>query len=151
MGTCSRQVLRPAARGASWESLLYGKSMLPALGLLLLILVLFFGFGTKNFFTLGTFKAIISNIPVIAIVSVGMTFVLLIGGLDLSVGSILGFTAVNVVLFHDVLEKLGRAPRLAALRWWCCCSLVLGVAPGHHQRPDHHPASGSTRSSPPSA
>ena len=108
------------------EVLLYGKSMLPALGLLLLILVLFFGFSTKNFFTLGTFKAIISNIPIIAIVSVGMTFVLLIGGLDLSVGSILGFTAVNVVLFHDVLEKagvpLGWIPALVVL-----CSLILGV------------------------
>jgi len=119
------EVLRLRKRSIG-EILLYGKSMLPALGLLLLILVLFFGFSTKNFFTLGTFKAIISNIPIIAIVSVGMTFVLLIGGLDLSVGSILGFTAVNVVLFHDVLEKagvpLGWIPALVVL-----CSLVLGV------------------------
>ena len=122
------EVLRLRKRGIG-ESLLYGKSMLPALGLLLLILVLVFGFGTKNFFTLGTFKAIISNMPVIAIMSVGMTFVLLIGGLDLSVGSMLGFTAVNVVLFHDVLEKLGVPlgwiPALVVV-----LSLVLGVLLG---------------------
>jgi ribose transport system permease protein len=111
------------------DLLLYGKSMVPALLLLLAILVLFFGFMTKNFFTLGTFKAIISNIPVIAIVSVGMTFVLLIGGLDLSVGSIVGFTAVNVVLFHDYFERLGVPlawlPLLVVL-----LSLVVGTALG---------------------
>jgi len=111
------------------DVLLYGKSMVPALGLLLAILVLFFGFMTKNFFTLGTFKAIFSNIPVIAVVSIGMTFVLLAGGLDLSVGSILGFTAVNVVLFHDWFVKLGIPavwlPWLVIL-----CSLGIGIALG---------------------
>ena len=111
------------------DLLLYGKSMIPALGLLLAILILFFGLMTKNFFTLGTFKAIISNIPVIAIVSVGMTFVLLIGGLDLSVGAILGFTAVNVVLFHDYFERLGIPlawlPLLVVL-----CSLAIGLVLG---------------------
>jgi ribose/xylose/arabinose/galactoside ABC-type transport system permease subunit len=111
------------------ELLFYGKSMIPALGLLLLILVLFFGFSTKNFFALGTFKAIISNIPVIAIMSVGMTFVLLIGGLDISVGSILGFTAVNVVLFHDVFEKAGVP--LVWIPWLVVlCSLVVGIVLG---------------------
>jgi erythritol transport system permease protein len=111
------------------DFLLYGKSMVPALGLLLAILVLFFGLMTKNFFTLGTFKAIISNIPVIAIVSIGMMFVLLIGGLDLSVGSILGFTAVNVVLFHDYFERLGIP--LVWLPWMVIlCSLAIGTALG---------------------
>jgi ribose/xylose/arabinose/galactoside ABC-type transport system permease subunit len=99
------------------EVLLYGKSMLPALVLLLVILVLFFGFTTKNFFTFGTYRAIISNIPVVAIVSIGMTFVLLIGGLDISVGSILGFTAVNVVLFHDLFERTG-IPWSSCAAWY---------------------------------
>jgi ribose/xylose/arabinose/galactoside ABC-type transport system permease subunit len=111
------------------DVLFYGKSMIPALLLLLLILVLFFGFFTKNFFTLGTFKAITSNLPIVAILSIGMTVVLLVGGLDLSVGSILGFTAVNVVLFHDVFEKAGIPlawlPLLVVL-----CSLVIGTALG---------------------
>jgi ribose/xylose/arabinose/galactoside ABC-type transport system permease subunit len=58
-----------------------------------------------------------------------MTFVLLIGGLDLSVGSILGFTAVNVVLFHDVFERAGIP--LAYLPWMVVlCSLVIGTALG---------------------
>jgi len=84
------------------EIFVYGKSMVPALGILLILLVVLFGTVTPNFMTFTNFKAIISNIPVIAFMSVGMTFVILVGGLDISVGSILGFTAVNVALFHHM-------------------------------------------------
>ena len=82
------------------ELFVYGKSMVPALVMLLMILVLYFSLMAPNFFTFTNFKAIISNIPVIAIMAIGETFVLLVRGLDVSIGSILGFTAVNVVLFH---------------------------------------------------
>lgn len=84
------------------EILVHGKSMAPALAMLLILLVLFFGAMTEHFFSLANAKAISSNIPVIAIMAIGMTFVLLTAGLDLSVGSILGFTAVNVVLFINL-------------------------------------------------
>jgi ribose/xylose/arabinose/galactoside ABC-type transport system permease subunit len=84
------------------EVFIYGKSMVPALGVLLIILVALFGTSTPNFLTYTNFKAIISNIPIIAIMAVGMTFVILVGGLDISVGSVLGFTAVNVALFHHM-------------------------------------------------
>jgi ribose/xylose/arabinose/galactoside ABC-type transport system permease subunit len=110
-----------AERRSLAEVLFRGKSMVPALLLLLAMLVAFFGIATPNFFAWTNFKAVISNIPIIAIMSVGMTFVLLIGGLDISVGSILGFTAVNVVLFHHV----GMAPWLVVL-----CSLGIGLALG---------------------
>lgn len=84
------------------ELFVYGKSMVPALTVLLVILVVFFGIATPHFFALTNFKAIICNLPIIAIMAIGMTFVLLVGGLDISVASILGFTAVNVVLFHKL-------------------------------------------------
>jgi ribose/xylose/arabinose/galactoside ABC-type transport system permease subunit len=73
--------------------------MTPALTVLLVGLVFFFSLATPDFLSAINLRAILSNVPVIAIMAVGMTFVLLAGGLDLSVGSILGFTAVNVVLF----------------------------------------------------
>lgn len=84
------------------EIFIYGKSMVPALAVLLILLVILFGTATPNFFTYANFKAIISNIPVLAIMCVGMTFVILIGGLDISVGSVLGITAVCVALFHHM-------------------------------------------------
>jgi len=84
------------------EIFIYGKSMTPALSVLLIILVVFFSAVTEHFLSFTNFKAIVSNLPIVAIMAVGMTFVLLIGGLDISVGSMLGFTAVNVVLFHSI-------------------------------------------------
>jgi ribose transport system permease protein len=85
-------------------SLVYGRSMTPALTLVLSGLVLFFSIMSPDFLTLINMRAILGNIPVVAIMAVGMTFVLLTGGLDLSVGSILGFTAVNVVLLNNNTE-----------------------------------------------
>jgi len=82
-------------------SFVYGQSMVSALTFLLASLVLFFSLATPDFMSAINMRAILCNIPVVAIMAVGMTFVLLSGGLDLSVGSILGFTAVNVVLFHN--------------------------------------------------
>jgi ribose/xylose/arabinose/galactoside ABC-type transport system permease subunit len=95
--------------------------MVPALTVMLVGLVLFFGIATPTFFALNNFRTIVSNLPVIAIMAVGMTFVLLVGGLDISVGSILGFTAINVVLFH----KLGlNAPSVVMV------SLLIGATLG---------------------
>jgi ribose transport system permease protein len=69
---------------------------------LLAILVLGFGLLTKNFFTFVNLKAIVSEIPIFAVVGVGMTFVILIAGLDLSVGSVLGFSVICGVLFSNL-------------------------------------------------
>jgi ribose transport system permease protein len=52
-------------------------------------LVLFFGIKAENFFTLTTFRTIANQVPDITIVAVGMTFVLIIAGIDLSVGSVM--------------------------------------------------------------
>ena len=61
------------------------------LGLLgvLLILVAFFGFSTAHFFSLTTFASIANQIPTSVLIAVGMTYVLIIAGIDLSVGSVL--------------------------------------------------------------
>jgi len=61
-----------------------------ALALVIVLLVVFFGFSTENFFNPGTFRNIANQIPDAMVVAVGMTFVLIIGGIDLSVGSVLG-------------------------------------------------------------
>lgn len=52
-------------------------------------LVVYFGIKADNFFTVPTFKMIANQIPDITIIAVGMTFVLIIAGIDLSVGSVM--------------------------------------------------------------
>ena len=52
-------------------------------------LILFFGLKADNFFTLTTFRTMANQVPDITIVAVGMTLVLIIAGIDLSVGSVM--------------------------------------------------------------
>ncbi len=58
----------------------------------LALLVLVFGLAAPHFFSAATFRTIANQIPDALLVAVGMTFVLLIGGIDLSVGSILALS-----------------------------------------------------------
>jgi ribose transport system permease protein len=62
------------------------------MALALVVLLVVFGASTEHFFTLTNFKTIANQIPDKIIVAVGMTFVLIIAGIDLSVGSVLALT-----------------------------------------------------------
>ncbi len=55
-------------------------------------LVVFFGLTTSNFFSWTSFRTIANQVPDTLIVSVGMTFVLIAAGIDLSVGSVLALS-----------------------------------------------------------
>jgi ribose transport system permease protein len=67
-------------------------------------LILLFGFLSHNFLSTRTFLSLANRIPALAVVSVGMTLVLVIGGIDLSVGSIAGLCGsllgVLLINFH---------------------------------------------------
>ncbi len=53
-------------------------------------LLLLFGVLSRNFLTAATLSTLANRIPTLAVVAGGMTLVLIIGGIDLSVGSVLG-------------------------------------------------------------
>lgn len=67
-------------------------------------LVFLFGALSDNFFTSRTFFTLANRIPALAVIATGMTLVLIIGGIDLSVGSVLGLcgAVVGIVMvdFH---------------------------------------------------
>jgi len=93
----------------------------------LAFLILFFGWRTTNFFSPINLKTIANQITVITIVAVGMTYVLIIAGIDLSVGSVLGFCgAVMGVLMvqHDLGLPLAV---LACLGTGLLCGLLNGI------------------------
>lgn len=64
------------------------------LGLLgvLVAMCALFGVLSEHFFSFSSFTTIANQIPALAVMAVGMTFVLIIGGIDLSVGSVLAFS-----------------------------------------------------------
>jgi ribose transport system permease protein len=70
--------------------------MLAVLGLL----IFFFSLVSDHFFTRITFTTLANQIPALTVIAVGMTFVLIIAGIDLSVGSVMALSAgvLGVVL-----------------------------------------------------
>lgn len=84
------------------------------LGLLLVLLVLIVVFGsmTQHFFSRTTLLTILNEIPRPAIIAVGMTFVIITAGIDLSVGSML---AVCSAVLGYALVDLGAPLPLAVL------------------------------------
>jgi ribose transport system permease protein len=68
----------------------------------LALLILFFSLATKHFFSADTFRTIANQIPAVMLVATGMTLVLIVAEIDLSVGSVLGFcgAVLGVALAH---------------------------------------------------
>lgn len=83
-----------------------------------MLLVLVFSVRAPTFFSAPTFLTLANQIPALTLVAVGMTFVILTGGIDLSVGSVLGLS--GAVLGSALLKAQLPLP-LAAL---------LGIATG---------------------
>ncbi|QOK92320.1 ABC transporter permease [Ralstonia pseudosolanacearum] len=76
-------------RGALGMSLGAIGGLLAALAAMLIL----FSLLSDTFFTVPTFTTIANEIPDLLVMAVGMTFVLMIGGIDLSVGSVLALSA----------------------------------------------------------
>ncbi len=79
-------------------------------------LILLFGLWSDNFLSTRTFVTLANRIPALAVIAAGMTFVLIIGGIDLSVGSVLGlcgavmglaFVDFHLSLWVSILLSLG--------------------------------------------
>jgi ribose transport system permease protein len=110
---------------AGWRA-----SIIEFAGLLLAlaVMVAWFGFTTQNFFTVETFRSIANQAPAITLAATGMTFVLLIGGIDLSAGAVLGLAGavLGVVVLKDIPLALPMA-LLAALGAGALCGLANGA------------------------
>ncbi|WP_238704880.1 ABC transporter permease [Parasedimentitalea marina] len=101
------------------------------IGLALLLLILFFSVASEFFLSPNNITNILTQITINLILAVGMTFVILIGGIDLSVGSVMAFAAV-IAGKAITLPGLGTTELillaiLAGLVAGLICGLVNGV------------------------
>lgn len=99
------------------------------LGLLAVLaaLVAAFSLSTERFLTLLTLRTIANQVPEAVIVAVGLTFVLVVAGIDLSVGSVLALS--SAVLGVSMLRlELGLFPgALLALATGLVCGAANGI------------------------
>jgi ribose transport system permease protein len=86
------------------------------------VLFIFFALTTSTFLTEFNLTNMVRNVSLIGIVAVGMTYLLILGEIDLSVGSVMGFL---VIMFGVLATRVGLDPWLAAL-----LVILLGIVTG---------------------
>ncbi len=96
----------------------------PLIGLLLLCA--FLAFATDSFWSIRNFLNILDQITVLGIMAVGMTFVILIGGIDLSVGSVLALS----MMVLGYLNVQAGLPMGVALAGAIVASAISGLVSG---------------------
>ena len=102
--------------------------------LLLVGIFCFFSLTQPDFFSRANLENLLTGSSILFVVSIGMTFVVLTGGIDLSVGSLLALSGIILSeLFNDVglpapLAVLGHAwpLRCSAARSTACSSAASG-------------------------
>lgn len=101
----------------------YGRQFGTLLGLIALCLTL--DFLTPYFLTVSNLLNVAQQISVIAIMAVGMTFVIITAGIDLSVGSVLALSGMALAATFDA-----DAPLSVALATGLATGLLCGVVNG---------------------
>lgn len=87
----------------------------------LVVLCIIVGLLSSSFFTVSNWLNILVQSSIIGVIAVGMTFVIITGGIDLSVGSILAFSSI----VGGLLLEAGNPVLVSVL-----ASLVIGTAAG---------------------
>lgn len=93
----------------------------------LLALCVFLSLGTDTFLSVRNGLNILDQITVLGIMSVGMTFVILIGGIDLSVGSVLALSMMIMGWTANIAGLPMGVAILLALLGSAFCGLLVGL------------------------
>jgi ribose transport system permease protein len=92
--TTQTDSLASAKRKEFTRSMIQTAGMLPVL----IVICILFAVLTPNFVSQNNFVNVVRQASINIVLAAGMTFVILTGGIDLAVGSVLGFTAVIAVV-----------------------------------------------------
>ncbi|AHG21385.1 ribose ABC transporter permease [Chania multitudinisentens RB-25] len=120
------QPVPPSAKAPTLKRALFG-DLMQTVGILpiLILIVVVFGFVAPNFFTDANLLNIARQASINIVLAAGMTFIILTGGIDLSVGSMLGTTAVIAMAVSLMPGLAGLSIPLALL-----AGLGMGVFNG---------------------
>src|SRR5215469_14640592 len=123
----STKTTTPAAELTAIKRKERTKSLIQLAGMLpvLIVICIFFAVLTPNFLTQNNLVNVVRQASINIVLAAGMTFVILTGGIDLAVGSVLGVTAVVSVLVSLMPGISWAAVPIALL-----AGLAIGVATG---------------------
>lgn len=122
----------PAAGQRAWQRLL-DFTLRSRAALALAVLLIYFSVDAGSFLTANNFTILAKHVSITAILAVGTTFVILTGGIDLSIGSIAGLS--GILAGYSIAHGFGTGPLylpvwtvvLVALAGGACVGLINGV------------------------
>ncbi len=101
----------------------------------LALLIIFFSIASDNFFSLTTFTSILNQLPALTVVAVGMTLVLIVGCIDLSVGSVVGLSSAVTGMAAVVLGIPLPLAFMLGITTGTLCGLVNGCLSSYFALP----------------
>jgi len=125
--TITTAAVRPSSRftSSAVRALLF---VLKARALVVLVaLLVLFSWLAPAFLTANNFQILTKHVAIAAILAIGMTFVVLTGGIDLSVGSVAGLAGMLVGYLLTRGISLGGSPHILPVT--ACVLIAIGVAP----------------------
>ncbi|KAF1042103.1 MAG: Ribose import permease protein RbsC [Herbaspirillum frisingense] len=101
----------------------------------LLAMCVMFTFLSENFLSPATFITLSNDIPPLVVMSVGMTFILIIGGIDLSVGSVMALAAsmLSMAMVRWGWPLYAAAPLGVVVA--AACGMLTGLVSVHWRIP----------------
>src|SRR6266700_4105838 len=96
--------------------------------LFLLVLIIFFSFAGQGFLNIFNFQTIGADMSLILIMALGQTFVIISGGIDLSIGFVMGLSSVAAALAMTHLR--GGTPLFVVVLVGLFVGVVVGLIPG---------------------
>lgn len=97
----------------------------------LLVLIGFFSIFATNFFSLRNFNNILIASTATLLLAGGETFVIVSGGIDLSIGFVMGFVAVSsATIMRNLYARGAGYSELSCILVGCFVGLLLGLIPG---------------------
>jgi ribose transport system permease protein len=113
-------------RGARTRRVLGAVLREGGIGIALLVMILVFWSLSSDFATLRNVRNILNQITINTILAVGMTFVILVAGIDLSVGSVMAFSLMTA----GVVMKAGGLPDALSIPLSILTGIGVGVLAG---------------------
>jgi len=95
----------------------------------LLLMLVVFSLTAPHFFAFKNFSNILYFSTLYVLLAAGETFVIITGGIDLSVGFVMGFVNVSAAIIMRELHAAGQ-PQAVSMLVGAAAGLVLGVIPG---------------------
>jgi len=95
----------------------------------LIFMLILFSFLGENFFSLNNFNNILLGVSSLLLLAAGETFVIVSGGIDLSIGFVMGFVCISSSIIMRDLNAAGYSP-IISIMTGSLVGLLLGLIPG---------------------